>query len=222
MKRKVVALVASMTVLVGLSTSALVRAEFLDVNVLRNVVAVSNEDEIINESRRLLDEALAEKKFYKFNFALASINKIKDENVKGMLMGQLNTIATDVYSNEINKYIAKLINLVETDGSGELYDEIEVGLRKSTLDYMDREYLLGELTGWGKKLVYTTDYQNAVDKVVYAWNMLTNGTEANINSAISDAERAINSIRNKHSREYLSGQLRQIKEQTEFTIVEIN
>jgi hypothetical protein len=222
MRRKILALAVALTVIAGLSTSVLVKAAFSDAGSFKNVVAVSNNDEDINESKRLLEEALKEKKFYKYNIAYASIDKIKDENVKGKLMGELASIANVIYSDEINKFNKQLIQLVETKGNGKLYDEIEADLRKSTLYDLDREYLLGELTGWGKNLVYTTDYQLAVEKVVYAWDRLLKGTDTQTNYAIAEAEKAIKLVKNKHSKDYLSEQLDQIRQQTEFTVIDIN
>jgi hypothetical protein len=221
MRRKILTLIILMTIIVGSSASVLVKAAFSNAGMLGNVVALSNEDELVNQSRKLLEEALTEKKFYKYNIAYASMNKIKDANIKGELMGQLASISSIVYSDDINMYIGMLEKLVQSGGSGKLYDEIEKELRKSTLDDFDEGYLLGELTSWGKKLVYTPDYQLAVDRVVDAWKMLSVGTDANINEAIANAERAINGVRNKYGKEYLGAQLEQIRQQAEFTVIEI-
>jgi hypothetical protein len=222
MKRKVLSLIVSLTVLVGLSTSVFVKASLSETRELNNVVAAVSEDGIINESRRLLEEALREKTFYKYNVAYASISKIQDSGIRDTLLGQLGAIAGIVWTEDVKKFNNMLDNLVKTDGSGEIYDKIQGEVGKSSLTEIDKGYLLTELNSWGRRIVYTNDYSNAVEKVVYAWKMLTTGTDANINSAISEADRAINAVKNKHSREYLAEQLRQIREQTEFTVIEIN
>jgi hypothetical protein len=221
MRRKILALIIFMTIISGLSTSVLVRAAFSDTSILGNVAALSNEDELINKSKKLVEEALAERKFYKYNIAYASINSIEDANVKGELMGQLASISTIVFTDDINRYIGMLQDLVQSGGSGKLYDEIEKEFKDSSLDDFDKGYLLGELTSWGKKLVYTPDYQLAVDRVVDAWKILSIGTDANISEAIANAEKAINGVRNRYGKEYLADQLEQIRQQAEFTVIEI-
>lgn len=222
MKRKVLALIVSLTVVAGLSASILVKAALPEAGGIMTVAAVSNDEETINQSRKLLEEALAEKTFYKYNVAYSSINSIKDSSVRDSLLAQLGTIADIVWSDDVKKFNRMLDSLVSTNGSGEIYDNIQNEVGKSSLTDVDKAYLLGELTSWGRRIVYTSDYGNAVDKVVYAWKMLSNGTEANINSAISDAEKAINEVKNTYSKSYLINQLKQIKEQTEFTVVDIS
>jgi hypothetical protein len=222
MIKKLVAFALSAIMVVGVSTIALASASASNINAVQYAAALTSEEELISKSRKLVDEALAEKKFYKYNIAYASVNSINDVYIKGELLGKLATISDLVFTPEINRYIGMLTDLVQSGGSGKLYDEIEADFRKSPLDDFDKGYLLGELTGWGKKLVYTPDYQTAVDRVVDAWTMLSKGSEANTNAAIAAAEKAINGIKNRYSKDYLTEQLEQIKLQTEFTVIEIS
>jgi hypothetical protein len=222
MKRKIVATILSLTIVVGLSTSVLVKAALPEGRGIINVAAATGDEEIISESRRLVEQALTERTFYKYNVAYAAINKINDAAVKESLLGQLGVIAGVVWTDDVKKFNSMLDNLVKTNGSGEIYDKIQAEVGNSSLADVDQAYLLGELTSWGRRIVYTTDYGSAVNSVVSAWNKLEKGTEAEINLAISNAERAIGSVKNGYSKNYLLGQLKQIKDQTEFTVVEIN
>lgn len=60
--------------------------------------------------------------------------------------------------------------------------------------------MLGELAGWGRKLVYTEDYIQAVDAIV---NLYSNLTEENI----TNAKNLVNNIKNQENKEYLLPQL---------------
>lgn len=168
----------------------------------------------------ILNEALNEKTFYKYNLTYGLLMKINDVAVRDPLLTNLSTLYNTVWTSEIKKHVASLDELTKTS-SGKIYDNMEIDVNKTTLTAIDKGYLLGELTGWGKTLVFTSDYKNAVDKVVYAWKMLDIGTEQNITAAIADAQTAINSVKNMYSKSYLSEELANIKAQNEFSVVEI-
>jgi hypothetical protein len=104
---------------------------------------------------------------------------------------------------------------LSNSASGRLYDRLESELRSSDLYYIDNEYLLGELTSWGKKLVYTDDYKAGVDSVVNEWNCLAKAQYNNDSStlqAISDSENAISKVNNSDNKAYLTEQLQQVKD----------
>lgn len=168
----------------------------------------------------VLDEALREKTFYKYNLAYALIMKIQDTAVRDPLLGQLSTITDTVWTPDIKTHVALLADLTST-GSGKIYSKIEVDMGKTSLSDIDKGYLLGELTTWGLNLVYTDDYKNAVDKLNYAWKMLSTGTEQNVTAAITDAQTAISYVKNMYSKAYLTEELNAIKLQTEFSVIEI-
>lgn len=220
MKKKVGAIIISAALLLGLSSTALANAKLLDGKAINKVAAVNQYD--LSEAKRLLKEALDDKNFYRYNMAYTAIMKIQDPVYRDPLLGQLAGIMNDVWSPDVKKFNLMLDDLVKTNGSGKIYDEMEASVYKSNLVDLDKWYLLGELTSWGKRMVYSYDYTDAVDKVVYAWKMLSDGTEQNLNSAISDAETAVRGVRNTYSRDYLTSQIAQIKEKSEFSIIEIN
>jgi hypothetical protein len=201
MKRKIVALMLSLTVVMGLSTSVFANS---------------------SDARNKLNEALRERTFYKYNVAYNEIVKLEDAALRDQMLGELGAIADVVWTSDVKKFNSMLDNLVNTKGSGKIYDDIEAQVGGSSLAEEDKQYLLGELTSWGKRIVYTSDYSDAVEKVVYAWKMLSSGSEVNLNNAITAAEKAINSVKNSYSKVYLSDQLKQIKEKGEFTVVDIS
>lgn len=157
----------------------------------------------VDATKKLVSEALNEKTFYKYNLAYTSIMNIKDTSLRDSLLWQLATITDEVWTADIKKYNLLLEELVKT-GSGKLYDEMEATISKAALSEIDKAYILGELTSWGRKLVYTADYTAAVDSIVKAWNNLD---DASINSA----ESLVSQVKNSYSKAYLEEELTKIK-----------
>jgi hypothetical protein len=158
----------------------------------------------------LLNYALANKTFYNYNMAYAAIMKIQDVSIRDPYLWKLATITNDVLTPAVNNFTIKLDELCKTS-SGRLYEEIIVDVKNSTLCDMDKGYLLGELTGWGRELVYTLDYKAAVDKVNLAWISL-NDSAINYDTAIIAAENAIANVKNSYSKDYLNEQIQAVKD----------
>ena len=155
------------------------------------------------DAEELLQTALSQKTFYSFNMAYDAILKIKDGNEKNTLLSKLDALTAIVWTEDIRKFNLDLEKLVQT-ANGKLYDQIVAEVHNSKLNEIDKEYLLGELTGWGKRLVYTADYIDAVDSVVYAWINTDENT-------IKEAEILISKVTNSYSREYLLEEIGNIK-----------
>lgn len=152
-----------------------------------------------NNATTMVEEAIKEKTFYHYNMAYFEILKLQDENQKAVLLNKLAAIADTVWNDEIKDLNAVLHNMVKT-ASGRTYDELEAKIKKSGIVQIDKEYLLGELTSWGRRLVWTPDYLAGVDAVINAW---TSNTE----EGLTKAEDVINKIANSYSREYLKEEL---------------
>lgn len=152
-----------------------------------------------NSAEILVEEALKEKNFYSYNMAYFEISKLKDENQKAELSNKLLTIADIVWSSDIKELNAILQAMVKTS-SGRIYDELEAKIKASNIVQIDKEYLLGELTSWGRKLVWTQDYAAGVDSIINAW---TSNTDENI----TKAEEIVKKVQNTYSREYLEEEL---------------
>lgn len=165
----------------------------------------------ISNAQKYVTEALSEKTFYKYNVAYEAVMAIQDTTLQTELLEKLSRIANDVWTDDVKEFNSLLTELVNTQGSGEVYDKIQALIAESSLTDVDKAYLLGELSSWGKKLVYTDDYTTAINKIVSAWNDLSTNDTTKISSAISNADSAITSVNNSYSKKYLQAQLLQIK-----------
>jgi hypothetical protein len=169
-----------------------------------NVVFAASSDKEY-EAQNLLDQALSEKSFYKYNTAYNAIVQVDNENSKNVMMAKLASLQDVVWTEDIKKYVALLGELTKT-ASGEVYDEVVNQVVNTNLQEIDKQYLLGEVSSWGKKLVYTDDYVKAVNEVNSAWG--------NKNS-IGQAKKAVASVKNNYSRTYLEKQIYSIENGTE-------
>jgi hypothetical protein len=161
----------------------------------------------------LVDYSLKEKTFYSFNLAYAEVMKLTDENEKNQLLGKLGAISNIVWRPDITKIYAILKEMADT-GSGKIYDEVQVVIANADIPQVDKDYLLTEVTSWGKELVWTVDYSNAVSVLGNAW------TKKDADS-IDKAEVIILQIKNEKSRAYLLGELEKVKKLNVVTFYEI-
>jgi hypothetical protein len=166
---------------------------------------VANGEEL--NSTKMVQEALQQKTFYHYNMAYAEVMKMEDIAERDRLLGELGSITNIVWTDEI-KYINTLIEDMCKTASGRTYDQIEATVNKSSLGAMDKGYLLGELTSWGRKLVWTADYVAGVEKLGSAWTKLE---ASDADTVFANAETEINKIKNTPSREYLLEELQKAK-----------
>jgi hypothetical protein len=219
MIRRNVKLISSIGLAIVLFASTFIGA----VNVNAKVANAETQDDIVQKAQQYVDEALNEKTFYKYNWAYEEIGKIDDTTLKNNLLAKLSTIANDVWTDDVKKFNKMLDNLVATNGSGKVYDDMNGSVDSSSMGDMDKGYLLGELTSWGKKLVYTSDYSDAVNKVVYIWNCIKQDMpEQSITAAVKDAQTAVNKVKNGYSKQYLKDQIDAATKQVDFNVIEIN
>jgi hypothetical protein len=150
-----------------------------------------------------VEKALAEKDFYHFNIAYYKTMKLSDETER---VAQLNKLVTiyDLVFNEDIKNINKSLDELAATGSGKIYDEVQALINNANISAVDKAYLLGEVTSWGKKLVFTEEYKNALEALINANNKLDT-------DSINRAETAIAKITNNYSKDYLLGELAKIK-----------
>lgn len=152
-----------------------------------------------NSARSLLEKALNAKTFYHYNLAYEEVMKLDDIIERDQLLGKLSSIYSVVWSPEINGIYNTLLEMTKT-ASGKIYDKIQTDITSSVISQVDKDYLLGEVNSWGRKLVWTDDYSEGVKALTEAWH------KKDINS-ITKAQEAIVKIKNQYSREYLSGEL---------------
>jgi rhamnogalacturonan endolyase len=170
------------------------------VNTVKQDVTVVVRDVPVAE---LVEKALAEKDFYHFNIAYYKVEKLKDETEKAVNLDKLGTIHDLVWNDDIAN-INKILDSLAVTGSGKTYDEIQAIINGTKLSAVDKGYLLGEVTSWGKKLVFTDAYKAAVDVLGIAWNKLDA-------DSVSKADSAIAKVTNTYSKEYLLGELAEVK-----------
>lgn len=154
-------------------------------------------------AKELVEQAVNQKSFYYFNQAYASILELKDEVQREQLLAKLAAISSTVWNDEV-KNVNKIIDELAKTASGKIYDDIQVVINKSKLPEVDKSYFLGEVTSWGKRLVWTEDYSNAVSSLSTAWTKKDS-------DSISKAEKAIGNIKSKINKEYLLGDLNNLK-----------
>lgn len=126
-----------------------------------------------------------------------------DGNEKNELLKKLVGIIDVVYSDGIIEIYKEMQQMVNTK-SGKIYDNIQITISNATIAAVDKQYLLEEVTGWSKKLVWTEDYSKGVSSIVEAW------TKHDAES-ISKAESIINNIQNQYNKDYLLEELTKIK-----------
>jgi hypothetical protein len=171
------------------------------------------QEQIITDARTLVDNAIKSSSYYIFNIAYGDVMKIQDLMIRDELLCKLNPIADKIFTKDILYFTDLIVRLANT-GSAKIYDKLEIELRRNTsLQELDREYLLGEVTSWGKKLVFTKDYSDALDKVLKAWDS-SKGTDYEKNQAIKVANEAIAKVQNNYSKEYLQEEIRKIEKQS--------
>lgn len=151
----------------------------------------------------LINKAEAQKSFYYYNEAYSELMKMSDETEKNRLLDKLASIYNIVWNPDISSITSELETLVKT-ASGKIYDDIQITIEKSNILPIDKAYLLGEVTSWGRKLVWTEDYSEAMNSLIAAW---TKTDEA----SVKKAEDSIRSIKNQYSRQYLLDELDKLK-----------
>jgi hypothetical protein len=156
-----------------------------------------------NNANTALNEALKQKTFYHYNMAYFEIDKLQNEAVKNEMLGKLSAIAGEIWTNDI-KNINSMIHEMAQNSSGKIYDQVQVVINKSNVQEVDKQYLLGEVTSWGKRLVWTSDYANGVQAIVDTWNNMS-GTN------IKKAQLSVDGIANRYSKDYLNEELQSIK-----------
>jgi hypothetical protein len=185
--KKIRYVVISAMMIIGLLGSTVVKAE-------------SSVDDLVNY-------ALTNKTFYNYNIAYSAIMKVQDTSKRDPYLWKLASISQDVLTPAINNFTIKLDELCKTSNA-KLYDQIVADVSISNLTDMDKGYLLGELTGWGKQLVYTPDYVNGLNQLIGVWGQLENPDADNI---LTKAENEIKNIKNDSNRQYLLEELQKAR-----------
>lgn len=147
----------------------------------------------------LVNQALTQKSFYYYNAAYAAVMTKTDSAERDALLNKLSSIANVVWSNDVKVINQKISELAHTS-SGQVYDDIQVLINSSKVPEVDKSYFLGEVTSWGKQLVWTPDYTEAVKALVEGWETKDS----------RKAEQLISKVHNKDNEIYLLNQLKDL------------
>ncbi|WP_055667706.1 hypothetical protein [Desnuesiella massiliensis] len=166
----------------------------------------------ITDAKNYIAQATHQKSFYYYNKAYEEIMKLQDGNEKNILLGQLAAITNDIWTEDIKSINAEMELLAKT-GSGKIYDQIQVQINNAKINEIDKSYFLGEVTSWGRNLVFTEDYNGAVGDIIYLYVYLdtAESVDENLKEAIKFAEGSITKIKNDYSRVYLHDELNKFK-----------
>ncbi|SHE37511.1 hypothetical protein [Clostridium fallax] len=156
-----------------------------------------------NDVEDWINSAVTQKTFYHYNMAYAKALKIEDPYKRDQYLNKLIPVVNDVWNNEIGVFVKDLEELTKSK-SARLYDDLEARMNKSTLNNVDKQYLLNELCTWGRKLIWSDDYRLALDSLLLAWQ-----SKSNID--IENADKLIENIENPLNKEYLKDELQKIK-----------
>lgn len=158
----------------------------------------------LERAKELIAYANKEKNFAEFNIAYAAILELKlDEAKQNELLAQL-PAWNDVVTPDVQKGLDMIVALSKKLELRE-YDTTEAYLRKEIKNARNMQYLLGELTSWGRRGVYTEDVTVAVDSIVKVW---TDKTEASEKAA----KETIAKVKNANNVAYLNEQLAEASE----------
>ena len=142
-------------------------------------------------AQSMVNQALDEKSFYYYNVAYGKIMELPEGYERDLLISQLSSIAGTVWTKNITD-IVKSFEIIAKEKSGKEYDEVERTINSADLKEIDKQYLLGELTSWGRKAVWTDDYKKAVAAVIKVWNDKTETSSIEAEKAISELKLQIN------------------------------
>lgn len=154
-------------------------------------------------AERQVNQAIKEKTFYNYNLAYEEILKLPEGYERDILLSKLGSVADTVWTKDIYD-IVHLIGIVARDKSGRAYDSLQSRINKASLKEVDKEYLLSEIGTWGRDIVWTEDYNNAVASVIKVWNKKTK-------EVCREAERYIREIQVPVNREYMTELLNEAK-----------
>lgn len=152
-----------------------------------------------------VEQAVQNKTFYSYMMAYIDILNLPEDQ-QGELLNKLAPVFADANTPAVQKARTMLENVAKNK-DGKIYAETEVylnSIKENDMDAFTRDYLLGELTSWGRQFVFTEDYTQAVDSLMEIGKYKTY-------DSYKKALETINKTKNTASKEYLLGELANAK-----------
>lgn len=181
--------------------AAVVAINLLTSSALSPLIAMAQTE--YADAENSVNQAVYEKSFYYYNVAYGKIMELPEGYERELLLNQLSTIADTVWTKDISDIVQSL-HVIAREKSGREYDFLERKITDSTVKEIDKQYLLGELTSWGRQVVWTEDYKKAVASVIKVW---IDKTE----TSAKEAEKAVSDIQVQINKEYLTELLYEAK-----------
>jgi hypothetical protein len=148
-----------------------------------------------------VEEAIYNETFYHYMMAYIDILELPQDQ-QGKFLNELSPLYKKVNTPQVQKSII-MLDYVAKNKDGESYADAEsylTLLNDKDMDLFTKGYLLGELTSWGRKSVFTKDYILALD------NLENIKQQRNLES-YETALNTINNVKNQKSKEYLLSEL---------------
>lgn len=158
--------------------------------------------ERVQKAKELVEAAKASLAFVDYNEAYAAIVDLP-EGEQTALLSQLSPIGDKVYTADIQKVLNRMGTLAANMDLENYYDLMAVIDSEVKLE-RNRQYLLGELTGWGYKAVFTPEVVKATNAIIEAWTKKDD-------ASIASAEQLSENVKNPGSHKWLIDQINQIK-----------
>ena len=198
MKKTLRMLLTLVILLVSFSTSVLAE---------RNIIPNSIED----YANRRVNSALEEESLYIYTFALDLVSQLPDKELKNELLTKLNSIAPKVYSKDIINILDMMTQLTK-DKSIITYNSLLDKIGKSQISEIDKGYLTGELAFWGRKLVYTKDFNAGIDEIVKVEYLpaqveFNSKTKEEAAVIIKEAQEKVNQVKHEENRKWLQDKI---------------
>lgn len=181
-----------------LAVVILLGATIIPTKLNQTVKAESNQVAIREMIQAKIEETQRTKRFGNYNEAYAMIIQLPQVE-QTQYLDKLGELASYVYT-PLNKEMINSLREFSENANLRDYEAMIVLINKKITDPIDNGYFLGELTSWGKKLVYTPDVVTAVDAVINVYSQKTV-------QSVDTSKAAITNVKNIDSREYLKEQL---------------
>lgn len=184
---------------IGLAVILALGVSIVPTKSLENIVKAEESNLVTSDSiMAKIEETKRTGRFGNYNEALTMIIQLpKDEQTK--YLDELGKLASEVYT-PLNKEIINSLGEFAKNGNLRDYEKMIVQINEKVKDPIDNGYFLGELTSWGKKLVYTPEVVLAIDSIGNVYSQKSN-------QSVDTAKAAIVNVKNVDSREYLKEQL---------------
>lgn len=140
-----------------------------------------------DEAAKLVAEAKKTLAFVDYNAAYAAVVALPEAD-QAALLAELSPLWEKVATADIMDVLKTMEDMAKT-WDLENYYKVEKIINETVKLERNQQYLMGELTSWGKKAVFTADVVAATDAIIKAW---TDKTPASIAAAKEAAAKVTN------------------------------